>query len=46
VANDQMAPGVLHALHEAGIQVPEQVSVVGFDDLSFALVRTLDGDKC
>ncbi|MBO0867438.1 MAG: LacI family DNA-binding transcriptional regulator [Micromonosporaceae bacterium] len=33
VANDQMALGVLHALHEAGIKVPEQVSVVGFDDM-------------
>jgi DNA-binding LacI/PurR family transcriptional regulator len=32
-ANDQMALGVLHALHEAGINVPEQVSVVGFDDM-------------
>jgi LacI family transcriptional regulator len=32
-ANDQMALGVLHALHEAGIKVPEQVSVVGFDDM-------------
>jgi LacI family transcriptional regulator len=33
VANDQMALGVLHALHEAGIPVPGQVSVVGFDDM-------------
>jgi LacI family transcriptional regulator len=33
VANDQMALGVLHALHQAGIAVPEQVSVVGFDDM-------------
>jgi LacI family transcriptional regulator len=32
-ANDQMALGVLRALHEAGIRVPEQVSVVGFDDM-------------
>ena len=32
-ANDQMALGLLRALHEAGIQVPEDVSVVGFDDL-------------
>ena len=32
-ANDQMALGVLHALHEAGIEVPEQVSAVGFDDM-------------
>jgi len=33
VANDQMALGLLHALHEAGISVPGEVSVVGFDDI-------------
>ncbi|UQU63475.1 LacI family DNA-binding transcriptional regulator [Couchioplanes caeruleus] len=33
VANDQMALGVLRALHERGRRVPEQVSVVGFDDI-------------
>lgn len=31
--NDQMAVGVLYALHEAGRSVPEQVSLVGFDDV-------------
>lgn len=31
-ANDQMALGLLSALHEAGIAVPGDVSVVGFDD--------------
>ncbi|WP_434744016.1 LacI family DNA-binding transcriptional regulator [Micromonospora sp. SH-82] len=30
-ANDQLALGVLRALHEAGRSVPEEVSVVGFD---------------
>ena len=32
VGNDQMALGVLRALNEAGISVPRDVSVVGFDD--------------
>ena len=33
VANDQMALGVLRAFHEAGVGVPGQASVVGFDDV-------------
>ncbi|MEU8892839.1 LacI family DNA-binding transcriptional regulator [Streptomyces sp. NPDC048442] len=32
-ANDQMALGVLRALHESGKAVPGDVSVVGFDDI-------------
>ena len=32
-ANDRMALGLIHALHERGIRVPERVSVVGFDDV-------------
>jgi DNA-binding LacI/PurR family transcriptional regulator len=31
-ANDQMALGVVRALHDAGRRVPTDVSVVGFDD--------------
>jgi DNA-binding LacI/PurR family transcriptional regulator len=33
VANDQMALGVLRALHERGRDIPREVSVVGFDDI-------------
>jgi len=32
-ANDAMALGVLKALHEKGRRVPDEVSVVGFDDV-------------
>ena len=32
-ANDLIAMGALLALHEAGIQVPDEVSVVGFDNM-------------
>lgn len=32
-ANDQTALGLMRALHEAGRRVPEDVSVVGFDDI-------------
>ncbi len=31
--NDRMAIGAIHALHEQGKRVPEDVSVVGFDDM-------------
>jgi DNA-binding LacI/PurR family transcriptional regulator len=36
VANDQMALGLLRALYEHGRAVPEDVSVVGFDDMEEA----------
>ena len=32
-SNDQMALGVIHALREAGLDVPRDVSVAGFDDI-------------
>ena len=32
-ANDQMALGVLRAFAEAGVRVPDDVSVAGFDDI-------------
>jgi len=31
-ANDEMALGAIRALHEHGLRVPEDVSVIGFDD--------------
>jgi DNA-binding LacI/PurR family transcriptional regulator len=33
VANDQMALGLLRAFHEAGVRVPADVLVAGFDDV-------------
>ncbi|WP_326719543.1 LacI family DNA-binding transcriptional regulator [Streptomyces sp. NBC_00243] len=35
-ANDDMAIGLIRALTEAGLRVPEDVSVVGFDDIPVA----------
>ncbi|MBU1275727.1 MAG: LacI family transcriptional regulator [Proteobacteria bacterium] len=34
--NDHMALGVLDALQEAGLRVPQDVAVVGFDDIEMA----------
>lgn len=39
-ANDQMAIGARLALYEKGLRVPEDVSVVGFDDLYFSRYTT------
>jgi len=35
-ANDCMAVGLLSALHESGIEVPDQIAVAGFDDIATA----------
>jgi len=36
LANDQMAAGAFQAFREAGLRIPEDVSVVGYDDVMFA----------
>jgi DNA-binding LacI/PurR family transcriptional regulator len=40
VGNDQMALGVLRRFHEAGRQVPRDLSLVGFDDIPEAAYLT------
>jgi DNA-binding LacI/PurR family transcriptional regulator len=35
-SNDLIAMGAMSALEEAGVKVPEDVSVIGFDDIFFA----------
>lgn len=35
-ATDQVAVGALNALHAAGIAVPEQITITGFDDIAAA----------
>lgn len=36
VASDTMAVGAYRAIKEAGLKVPDDISVAGFDDMSFA----------
>ena len=37
-ANDEMAIGCLHEIKAAGLRVPEDVSIIGFDDIRYAEV--------
>lgn len=39
-ANDQMAAGAYAAIHEAGLSIPGDIAVVGFDDDYFGLTAT------
>ncbi|HVN55760.1 MAG TPA: LacI family DNA-binding transcriptional regulator [Anaerolineaceae bacterium] len=36
LANDIMAVGAIKAIHQAGLRVPEDISVAGFDDIPLA----------
>jgi LacI family transcriptional regulator len=42
VANDYCALGVLHGLSEDGFRVPEDVAVVGYDDIALAGLPFID----
>ena len=37
-ANDEMAIGCLHEIKAAGLKVPDDISVIGFDDIRYAEV--------
>lgn len=39
-ANDMMAVGCLAAFHEAGVKVPEDIALAGFDDIPMARYMT------
>ncbi|WP_104398714.1 substrate-binding domain-containing protein [Vibrio penaeicida] len=40
VCNDMMAMGAINAAHEMGIQIPEDVSLIGYDDIHIAKFMT------
>lgn len=37
-ANDLIALGVIHALNDAGLRVPEDISITGMDDIPYAQI--------
>ncbi|MFF6772331.1 LacI family DNA-binding transcriptional regulator [Streptomyces sp. NPDC012637] len=40
-ANDLLALGVLQALYTAGVRVPDDMAIVGYDDIEFAAAATV-----
>jgi DNA-binding LacI/PurR family transcriptional regulator len=40
LANDRMALGALHAAQSLGLHIPEDISIVGFDDIPYAAYST------
>jgi LacI family transcriptional regulator len=40
--NDWMAIGALEAMVEAGVKVPQEMAIVGFDDIDVAGLKTID----
>ena len=38
--NDMMAAGALEAIHEAGLDAPDDIALMGFDDLKIAARTT------
>ncbi len=39
-ASDLIAIGALHAFHERGLRIPEDVAIIGFDDIPAARIAT------
>jgi LacI family transcriptional regulator len=39
-ANDRMAIGAIHAIQQAGLHVPEDISVMGVDDMEVSAFQT------
>ncbi|WP_137991704.1 LacI family DNA-binding transcriptional regulator [Streptomyces vilmorinianum] len=40
-ANDLLALGVLQSLYAAGVRVPDDIAIVGYDDIEFAAAATV-----
>ena len=36
VPNDEMASGAITVAHDEGIEIPEQLAVIGFDNINFS----------